>query len=183
MQLRKLFIFAISMALFIGCDRSKDDASSAVPASETPADQRLEVGDGSEDGEPFDEAHEHDDDHFHLGGKMYEITRRFSAIWFAGEAGNAAMVKYQTHELEEVIAEIDEAKPKEAGVDVSSRLKSDVEAHFEDLEKHAESGDDRAFEATYRKVMNNCTTCHADTKHGFIQVKLPEYNPYPNLAY
>jgi cytochrome c553 len=58
-----------------------------------------------------------------------------------------------------------------------------VKAHFETLEDQASAKDTAGFEKTYRKVMNNCTVCHADTKHGFIQVKIPEYNPYPNLAY
>ncbi len=165
-----LLIFAVSIVV-LGCEKSPDAVPEAVES--TPDRERV--------GSDGDEAH--DEEHFHLGGKMYEISRRFSAVWFAGQSGNAAMVKYQTHELEEVIEEIAEAKPMEEGVDVSARLKSDVEAHFEDLEKQAEAKDKKAFEATYRKVMNNCTVCHADTKHGFIQVKVPDYNPYPNIAY
>ena len=179
MSFRHLSLIFFVILMTTGCDSNEK-------ASAVATDEALEQGDeaSKEDGEePADHAHEHDEDHFHLGAHMYEISRRFSSMWFAGQKGNALMVKYQTHELEEVIEEIAEAKPMENEVDVARRLETDVESHFEDLEKHAESGDKKAFEATYRKVMNGCTVCHADTKHGFIQVKLPEYDPYPNLAY
>src|SRR5690554_6925871 len=63
-----------------------------------------------------DEDHAHDE--VHLGAHMFEIGRRYATVWYAGEAGNKAMVDYQIHEIEEVVDELREAKPMEEGVDV-----------------------------------------------------------------
>lgn len=155
-----------------------------APAPVTPTFiEDAEMGGSNEKDENDDhDKHEHTEG-VHLGAHMYELSRRFAAVWYAGQAGNIAMLDYQLHEMEEVIEELDETRPEEAGVDVVARLKSDVESQFENLEASVEKGDTEAFEATYQTIMAKCTTCHVDTKHAFIQVKTPDYNPYSNVSF
>ncbi|MFB6350985.1 MAG: hypothetical protein ABEN55_23415, partial [Bradymonadaceae bacterium] len=112
---------------------------------------------------------------------MYELGRRISAIWFAGQVGNKAMVDYQVHEIEELHAELAKASPTENGVDVAARLKSDVLKPLEGLSKTVGKSDLGDFEKTYTNIMKNCESCHTATGHDFINLKKPEYNPYPNL--
>lgn len=172
-----------------GCDRDADtDSQKAEAAPPTRSDRSAEPGSGDHENEKegdHEDEHEHEgehgEDHVHLAGPMYELSRRFATVWFAGRAGNAQMVHYQIHEAEELIAELEEASPTENGVDVVARLNDDILPNLEKLEKAAASGDTESFEKTYRKTMNNCTSCHADTGHPQIRVKIPEYNPYPNL--
>jgi cytochrome c553 len=123
------------------------------------------------------------DDHeeVHLGESMNVLSRRFSAVWFAGKAGNAEMVDYQIHEIEELVEELKPAAPHENGIDVVERLETDILTGLEDVEKAVDASDPQAFEASYRRVMNSCGGCHHNTGHGFIKPKIPDYNPYPNL--
>lgn len=174
-----------------GCDRdagsTSEQASAQQPAptaeesAKPGSDEHEEHGHDEEHGEHDEHADgdEHGHHDAHLGGQMYELSRRFSAIWFAGKAGNKPMVKYQVHEMEEVIEEIEKSAPTENGVDVAERLQDDVGSRLEALEESV--GSDEDFEQTYRAIMGKCGTCHTQTNHGFIQPRIPEYNPYPNV--
>jgi cytochrome c553 len=167
------------------CDRSDKDGNDEKASAQQPestAEAKPGTDDDHHEEEQAKEEDHHDHGHggVHLGAKMHELGRRFAAVWFAGEAGNTRMVDYQLHEMEEVISEIKEADPTEHGINVADQLDARILGQLETLETSV--GSDKAkFKKTYRSVMKQCTSCHADTEHGFINVKIPEYNPYPNL--
>jgi hypothetical protein len=110
---------------------------------------------------------------------MMTLSRRFAAIWFAGRNNRSEMLHYQIHELEELLAEIEEASPTENGIDVANRLNSDVLSKLEALETRID--DPEAFEQSYREIAQNCSSCHADTGHDYIDVTVPTRNPYANI--
>src|SRR5690554_3822552 len=82
-------------------------------SSEPKAQTEAPVDDGPEHAEHHAEEHDH---HYELGKTMFTISTRFSHIWYAGQAGNAEMVKYQTHELEEIGEELKEENVVEGKV-------------------------------------------------------------------
>lgn len=170
-----------------GCDKKQDDTATAesVSADQAPGSDETkdeaEHDDHDEHDEHAEEEHGHHD--AHLGNKMYELQRRWAAIWFAGKAGDAEMVKYQTHEIEEIVASMEEHDPQEAGVDVVDRINVHVTDRLEGIEEAAADNNQALFEKRYNIVTDGCNGCHAETKHAFIRVKKPEYNPYPNLAF
>ncbi|WP_164856270.1 hypothetical protein [Lujinxingia sediminis] len=156
----------------MGCERA--------PASEEKAEATeavVEPGDEAE--EEHDEDHAHDE--VHLGAHMFEIGRRYSAVWYAGEAGNKAMVDYQIHEIEEVIEELREARPVEEGVDVVDYFERSVLPSLERIEEAVEAGDTATFEREYDAVITQCNACHTATKHAFIEIGRPAFNPYANV--
>ncbi len=178
-----------------GCDDPEAESDSEAVA---PSDERRPGAGGDDSGEGEGEAEqetagdehghehsEHEGDHggVHLADEMVELGRRYSAIWFAGEVGNAEMVDYQIHEIEEMLAELEAASPTENGVDVAGRLRSDVVDRLDELHVATREGEREAFGETYEEVMEACESCHADTGHDFINLKEPEYNPYPNLDF
>jgi hypothetical protein len=185
------------LVVCVGCDSEPGgETSEAVSPTETSTqpgaddsakkaeEDSSEHAEGEESEEHEHGEHEHDHaEGVHLADTMYELSRRYSAIWYAGELGNAKMLHYQAHEIEEMVAGLEEASPKENGIDVVTRLKSDVLEPIEKLETAVEEGDRDAFKDTYTAVMKNCEECHADTAHDYINVKKPEYNPYPNLDF
>jgi hypothetical protein len=177
------FLFAAGFTLS-ACDKKQEDESTAESVS---ADQKPGTDEkkGEEEHDDHDEHAEEEHGHHdvHLGNKMYELQRRWAAIWFAGKAGDAEMVKYQTHEIEEIVAVLDEHDPQEAGVDVVDRVNVHVTDRLEGIEEAAEANDQELFEKRYNVVTAGCNGCHAETKHAFIRVKKPEYNPYPNLQF
>lgn len=175
-------LLALSLA-FAACD-SKDTAESS-PAEATAPEERGQPEPGEQEPklpDPVESEDDHDGE-VHLGEHMYELSRRFAAVWYGGKAGNVEMVDYQLHEMHEVIEEIESAQVVENGVDVGGRLKSDVEAHFDALEKAVEDEDTKRFETLYTQMAARCTNCHLETDHGFLKVKKPDYNPYPNLEF
>lgn len=162
-----------------GCDKTPSDGEHAQAIR--PADEPL-PGTDDEQGEHAGEGeHAHHD--VHLGNKMYELQRRWSAIWFAGKANDAEMVAYQTHEIEEIVESMEESDPQEAGVDVVDRINLHVVGRLEGIENAVADQDQEKFEQLYETVTNGCNGCHAETKHAFIRVGAPEYNPYPNLKF
>lgn len=173
-MMRKIYTLLLiaSCSLTLGCDRSQK-------AAPTPAE--VDIGDSPED--PRHDVAGDDHHGVHLGEQMYELSRRFAAVWFAGQAGNKAMVEYQLHEMHEVIEELEEQRPIEAGVDVAARLERDVEAQFKPLEAAVVAGEKEEFRRIYTTVVANCNACHVETKHPFIVVSMPVYNPYPNLQF
>ncbi len=192
---------ALSTLLVIGamaCERERSTSSEAVSptSSETPPpgsspekgeaehEHGGEEHDHDEEGEHGhgDEGeHGHDHGGIRLGLKMQHISHRFAAIWYAGRSEHLAMLDYQLHELRETAETIIDADIEEHGVDVGHRLESNVLSGLEGLEKAAEKGNVETFESRYQAVRRNCNTCHADTKHGFINVSQPTRNPYPNV--
>lgn len=130
------------------------------------------------------DSHGHADSHFHLAPKMVVLSRRFSAIWFAGKNQRIDMLEYQIHELEELYTEIERAAPTENGVDVAGRLKTDVISRLDDLKQAAkQTGNEESppFNKLYKQMTADCSQCHADTGHDYLDVTLPTRNPYPNL--
>jgi hypothetical protein len=175
----------LSFALVLaGCDEEEAATAESVSAEQSqrrPGTDDKKADEHDEHDEHTEEEHGHHD--VHLGNKMYELQRRWSAIWFAGKAGDAEMVEYQTHEIEEIIAALEEHDPQEAGVDVVDRVNVHVTDKLEGIEEAAAADNQKLFEKRYRAVITGCNGCHAETKHGFIKVKMPEYNPYPNLQF
>lgn len=173
-----LTLLAASL-LVSACDKTEpaEEKAAAVGADEQKAAEPASSGEEEED----DHHHDHAEG-VHLGETMYELSRRFATVWFAGKAGNKQMVDYQIHEIEEVVEELEEPKPKEHGVDVHARLEADILPKLETIEEAVEAGDTAKFEETYRATISSCNNCHAMTEHDYVNVTVPEYNPYPNLA-
>ncbi|QED30126.1 hypothetical protein FRD01_23405 [Microvenator marinus] len=147
-------------------------------SSEPKAQTEAPVGDGPEHAEHHAEEHDH---HYELGKTMFTISTRFSHIWYAGQAGNAEMVKYQTHELEEIGEELKEENVVEGKVVVGEDFQKTLYPHFEAMEEAVAKKDMKAFEAAYDTAISNCNRCHTMTGYGHLQVERPSFNPYPNL--
>jgi hypothetical protein len=165
-----ILLVCVGLCLW-ACDKNTDAPEASAVAAEEADSEQVSA-------EPAGDEPHHD---VHLGAAMNELGERFASIWFAGKAGNAGMVDYQAHEIEELVEELEPAAPVEKGIEVVPRLEADVLEPLEELERAVEDSDSKAFEASYRQIMGNCNACHANTDHAFIQVGLPEYNPYSNL--
>ena len=160
----KIFLLLI-IALTFSCKSKQEEA----PKAEEPA-PLVEVGDSAE------EAHE-----VEIGDLMYAISRRYANIWYAGEAGNAALVKYQTHEIEEIIEELEESGVREGKILVGAELTKTIVPHLEAMETAVEAGNMDNFRAAYDKAITSCNSCHVQTGHPYLVVIRPAQDPYSNL--
>lgn len=171
-----VMVLAWACSAGVGCERAPESQQEARATEVKASEATPEPGDG--EGE-HDEDHAHDE--VHLGAHMFEIGRRYAAVWYAGEAGNKAMVDYQIHEIEEVIEELREAQPVEEGVDVVDYFDRSVLPGLEKVEEAIEAGNSATFEREYDAVIAQCNACHTATKHGFIKIGRPAFNPYANV--
>lgn len=164
----RIFLLLI-IALTFSCKSTPDESPLAVEPA-PPAKVEAEVGDGAE------EAHE-----VEIGDLMYAISRRFANIWYAGEAGNAPLVKYQTHEIEEIIEKLEKSGVREGKVLIGAELNKTVVPHLEALETAAEAGNMDDFRAAYDKAITSCNSCHVQTGHPYLVVIRPTHDAYSNL--
>jgi hypothetical protein len=186
-----LFVFST------GCDKN-----STAQASETPGKDKTHEHQQHHGEQKADENDEHEDEHHeehaskgseeheghhhggvHLADIMQSMALRFSAMWFAGKHGNAEMLDYQLVEFREGIHKVEEARPKEHGVDVYKRLNRTVLKPIERLPKLVKDGKTNKFKTTYKSITKACSSCHAASGYDFIDVKIPTRNPYTNLDF
>ena len=119
-----------------------------------------------------------------LGTVMIEYSQRFSKAWFAAQAKNWDLVKYQVSEMKEIqeTGEID--RPNNA-----NSLKAFEAGFLDPLQKAAENKDMTAFSAAYDKAILGCNSCHAGTKNSefssfkFVNIQKPKTPPVDYLDY
>lgn len=97
-------------------------------------------------------------------------------LYFSGMAMNHELIEFYTHEIEEIMEEIEAAKVEEDGYDISALMKSYGLAQLEQLESKLEKAEDFAgFEEAYKQfIQNSCNSCHRATEHEYIQITVPE---------
>jgi outer membrane murein-binding lipoprotein Lpp len=119
-----------------------------------------------------------------LGTVMIEYSQRFSKAWFAAQAKNWDLVKYQVNEMKEIqeTGEID--RPNNA-----NSLKAFEAGFLDPLQKAAENKDMTAFSAAYDKAILGCNSCHTGTKNSefssfkFVKIQKPKTPPVDYLDY
>jgi len=107
-----------------------------------------------------------------LGSIMIEFNMRMANSWFAAQAGNWNMVRYQVDEMISVQEVAQTTRPKRA-----EALKKFTAEYLEPLMKAAEAKDLTAFNAQYPRSIGGCNSCHgketaSDFPDGFSFVRV-----------
>ncbi len=129
------------------------------------------------------EEHGEAEEHGELAPAMASLQRFAEKLHLAGEAGNWALAGFYEHEIEEtaetLVAGDFEADGHEVGPLVEQWLLPAVERVGEAIE----AADGAAFGPAYGELVTACNACHAATDHGFIQIVVPDGNPYPSQSF
>jgi len=118
-----------------------------------------------------------------LGDRMNALARRFAAVWFAARNGNRDLVRYELHEMEEVIESIELLRPIEGGVDVATVLDSVAHTQVRAMREAVDAKDAERFEAAYADTIETCNACHSSADHPFIRISTPTASPVPNRVW
>lgn len=112
----------------------------------------------------------------HFGDFMSSIQAHHTKLWFAGQNENWDLADFEIHELEEAIEDIQKfhAGRKEA------ELIGMILPALDSVEVAVKKKDLVLFKKNYNLLTNTCNTCHKQTDHGFVVIKLPESLPYTN---
>ncbi len=113
-----------------------------------------------------------------LGRVMMEYSNRMARVWFAANADNWDMAKYQVGEMTEIQEVGETTEP-----DRATLLKTFEDGFLKPLDKAIDSKDKTAFKAAYDKAITGCNACHTAASeehwasHKFIVIKTPTIEP------
>ncbi len=117
-----------------------------------------------------------------LGTIMIEYSTRMAKAWFAAQAGNWDMARYQIDEMKEIQETGEITRPKRA-----PQLKKFESKYLDTMDKAAEDKDLNKFQAAYTDAIKGCNDCHTQVKsdefsnYGFIKVQIPKTDPTGGL--
>lgn len=118
-----------------------------------------------------------------LGTVMIEYSRRMAATYFAEQAGNWDMAKYQVLEMREIQKVGETTRPARAAA-----LKGFETSFLDPLSTAIDNKDTGAFTTAYNNAINGCNSCHASQtssefpgSYGFIKVQVPTDNTFESL--
>ncbi len=114
-----------------------------------------------------------------LGTVMIEYGYRFATAYFAAQAGNWDMVKYQIKEATEIQEVGETTRPAKADL-----LKAFEHDYLDPLTEAANNQDLDAFNQAFDAAIGGCNSCHQATGHEYVRVKTPPAQPvdYLNLG-
>ena len=120
-----------------------------------------------------------------LGELMSLQQMRHVKLWFAGEAGNWKLARYELDELKEGFDDVVRLHPthKDSPVPVSEVVPRIMALPLADLGKIVEARDRARFGKAYDALTAACNSCHEATNFGFNVVRRPAVNPYPNQSF
>lgn len=110
-----------------------------------------------------------------LGTVMMEYANRFDNTWFAAQAGNWDMVRYQIMEMVEIQEVGETTRPARAAA-----LKAFEQGFLNPLQDTANKKDLASFVDAYDKAINGCNSCHASQtssdfpgSYKFVKIQRP----------
>ena len=120
-----------------------------------------------------------------LGTVMMEYATRLGNAWWAADAGNWDMVKYQVDEMTEIQEVGETTRPGRA-----EALKKFEHEDLDPLLAAAAKQDKTAFADAYDKAITGCNKCHGEQKDSkgntfrFIKIVRPTgQSPFSNVAW
>lgn len=134
------------------------------------------------DAPPDRTAADHDEaaEHGELAPHMASLQRFAEKLHLAGEAGNWALAGFYEHEIEETAEAVIEGGFEEDGQEIGPLVEQWLLPAVERVGEAIEAADGAAFGTAYGDLVTACNACHAVTDHGFIQIVVPDGNPYPS---
>lgn len=115
-----------------------------------------------------------------LGEYMSTIQLHAAKLWFAGQASNWELAKYEVDELGETTEAAEALHVRKNNVDISSVLQSVRQTQLPLLEKSIRQRKLRAFNGAYEQTLAACNGCHRSAGYGFIHIITPSREPVTN---
>jgi hypothetical protein len=115
-----------------------------------------------------------------LGEYMSTIQLHAAKLWFAGQALNWKLSKYELDELAETVEAAEALHARRTDVDVSPVLQGVRLAQLPLFEQAIASQNHRAFSDAYSQVLTACNNCHRLAGYEFIHIVPPTREPVTN---
>jgi hypothetical protein len=115
-----------------------------------------------------------------MGGVMTRVQLHFAKLYFAVEARNWDLAKFERQELEENLGAAAEVRPEERGVGIAGVIEAFKNTQLTAMREAIDVKDRTLFREAYRDSMVVCNTCHQTTGRPFIHIILPTNPPVSN---
>ena len=109
---------------------------------------------------------------------MMEYSNRLARVWYAANADNWDMAKYQVGQMTEIQAVGETTRPNRAPL-----LKAFGDGFLTPLDKAIDTKDITVFKAAFDKTITGCNACHSASKaadwssFAFVEVQQPKTDP------
>lgn len=114
---------------------------------------------------------------------MERFQRFGTKLWYAGNNENWELASFYTHEMEEVIEELQESDIEEAGYKVSELVARMPLPALEEVEASIHKKSYTHFQNSYKLLVTSCNACHAATQKPFIQIQVPDQEMNGNQTF
>jgi len=115
-----------------------------------------------------------------LGEFMTTIQLHAGKLWFAAQAANWDLAKYELDELKETMEAAKRLNEEKNGVKISNVLDSVLQTQVAELEKTLESKSQTEFKKSYDETLSACNGCHTEAGYKFIHIVRPTAPPVTN---
>jgi hypothetical protein len=115
-----------------------------------------------------------------LGDYMSTIQLHAAKLWFAGQASNWPLAKYEHDELRETIEAAEALHARKNNVDVSAVLQSVRQTQLPLVERAISRKSPGAFKDAYSQTLSACNGCHRPAGYEFIHIIPPTREPVTN---
>ncbi|MDE3088741.1 MAG: hypothetical protein KGJ80_05090, partial [Chloroflexota bacterium] len=115
-----------------------------------------------------------------LGTVMIEYSNRLSRLWFAANAANWDMAKYQLDEMTEIQEVGETTRPARVPM-----LKAFEDKYLAALDKAILAKDKTAFTSAFNDAITGCNACHAAStgtgwkSYQYVKIEVPTIDPAP----
>lgn len=114
-----------------------------------------------------------------FGEFMSNIQMHHIKLWFAGKNENWALADFEINEIRENFEDITQYctdRPE-------SKLVGMIQQPLNNLDSAIRQKDLSQFKNSYEILTNTCVSCHRETKHKFIKIKIPDENIFKDQVF
>ena len=115
-----------------------------------------------------------------LGECMTTIQLHIAKLWFAGQASNWKLAKYELDELAEAMEAAESLHARRKDVDISVVLRSVRLTQVPLLERSLVKKNLHVFGDAYSQTLVACNGCHRPAGYEFIHIVTPNREPVTN---
>jgi hypothetical protein len=116
-----------------------------------------------------------------IGDMMSSLVQpRHIKLWAAGNAHNWELAVYAHKELQQALQTVGTVQPKYRNLTVPEAVESMTGEAMRDLQNAISAHDAKKFEEAFDSLTDGCNSCHTALNLGFIVIKVPEGETFPN---
>ena len=118
-----------------------------------------------------------------LGEFMTTIQLHVGKLWFAADAENWNLARYELDELKETMDGAGSLHAVKNDVNVSNVLASVVQTQIAHLAESIKTENRADFQKAYDETRSACNGCHQSAGYGFIHIVRPNAPPVTNQSW